>query len=130
MDKIWGGKVADIEVAFNANNVDTPNMYGVRPLQVACLRSYPCVDVVACLLGMGASVDFEVQPGITLLQALARSANQNPHMGPVLSLLEKAALKGTLTKELPVNPDVTVHEREVTDGDRPVFRTKSGKTKA
>lgn len=129
MDEIWCGKVAAVEETYDEDNVNTPNKYGVRPLQVACLKVYPNVEVVICLLKLGASLEFEVEPGVMLLQAVATSANKNLHQGPVLSCLEKTAVERRLRTNLPVNPTVTKPTREVI-GDRPVFRTQSGKTKA
>jgi hypothetical protein len=98
-EAIWQDDEKTVRDTFDYRNVDTPDAHGVRPLQVACLKTYPDFAIVSYLLGEGASIDSHVAPGLRLIDALRASVN--PYQLEILPLLERVELKDHLEETLP-----------------------------
>lgn len=111
MEAVWKDDIETVRATIGLRDVDTPNAHGVRPLQIACLKAYPDREIVSYLLGMGASVDFQVGPGLSFVDALRASASRNPPQESALELVEKVALKNRLEQRLTGNAGVHAEER-------------------
>lgn len=100
MEMYWNDDIAAVRAHIGWNNVDVPDSFGTRPLEVACLKAYPNFDVVSHLLGFGASVEFSLKSGEAFVDALRRLASENPYQQDALQLVENVVFKNHLTRTL------------------------------
>jgi|GEM_PF-5770037 hypothetical protein len=112
---IWASDENAVRDTFGFDNVDTADSYGVRPLHVACLRVYPDFEIVSYLLGMGASIDFEVSEGLSLIDAVRERAISSDieSMKSILHLLENIEFKNHLSDTLIKPVKKTIREKNV-----------------
>ena len=94
-DVIWRGDVKEIKSVMGFSNVDV-SVGGNYPLEIAVLRAYPDLEVVQCLIGLGADPNKISASGLSIIE----QARKMGRPGEIIHALESAALYLKLKNDL------------------------------
>jgi ankyrin repeat protein len=95
-DVIWRGDVREIGLVIGFSNVNT-SVGGNYPLEIAVLRAYPDLEVVQCLIGLGADPNKISASGLSIIEQARKMNRPNE----IIDALANAALCFDLQNDLP-----------------------------